>query len=43
VSIALLELTCDRYLDTRENAVDAFELIEKALQRAVQRRNASLQ
>jgi hypothetical protein len=43
VSTALLELACERYLETHENAVEAEDFIQTVFRRVVSRRNGSLQ
>ena len=43
VSTALLEIACERYLDTHEDAVEAADFIQKVFRRVVERRNGSLQ
>ena len=43
VSTALLEMACERYLDTHEDAVEAADFIQKVFRRVVKRRNGSLQ
>jgi hypothetical protein len=43
VSTALLELACERYLDTHEDAVEAADFVQTVFRRVVNRRNSSLQ
>jgi hypothetical protein len=43
VSTALLELACERYLETHEDAVEAADFIQTVFRRVVSRRNGSLQ
>ena len=43
VSTALLELACERYLETHENAVEAEDFVRTVFDRVVKRRNGSLQ
>ena len=43
VSTALLEMACERYLDTHEDAVEAADFIQTVFRRVVERRNGSLQ
>jgi hypothetical protein len=43
VSTALLEMACERYLETHEDAVEAEDFIQTVFRRVVSRRNGSLQ
>jgi hypothetical protein len=42
VSTALLELACERYLETHEDAVEAADFIQTVFRRVVSRRNGPL-
>jgi hypothetical protein len=43
VSTALLELACERYLETHEDAVEAEDFVQTVFHRVMKRRNGSLQ
>jgi hypothetical protein len=43
ISTALLELACERYLETHEDAVEAEDFIQTVFRRVVKRRNGTLQ
>lgn len=43
VSTALLEMACERHLETLEDGVEAEDFILRAFRRVVSRRNGSLQ